>query len=101
MLYRLLEKILGTRATRQAGTSRIQDDVTLANRVSAIHYTISHDDGTGINDNDEEPAQSYTLVASDCPFNYSRPGTFYTSITSVGKAANFIKRRAEPNCGFF
>lgn len=48
-----LENILGTRATRLPGSSRIQDDVTLANRVSAIHYTISHDDGTGINDYDE------------------------------------------------
>ena len=27
--------------------------VTLANRVSAIHYTLSHDDGTGISDYDE------------------------------------------------
>ncbi len=48
----------------------------------------------GINDYDEEPAQPYTLVASDCSFNYSGPGTFCTSTTSVGKAATFIKKRA-------
>lgn len=48
-----LENILGTQATRRPGASRIQDDVTLANRVSAIHYTISHDDGIGINDYDK------------------------------------------------
>jgi len=48
-----LEKILGAQATRLPGTARIQDDKTLANRVSAIHYTIAHDDGTGINDYDE------------------------------------------------
>jgi len=48
-----MEKILGTPAIRQPGTSRIQDDVTLANRVNAIHFTISHDDGTGISDYDD------------------------------------------------
>jgi regulator of PEP synthase PpsR (kinase-PPPase family) len=48
-----LESILGTNATRQTGTSRRQDDRALANRVSAIQYTIGHDDGTGINDYDD------------------------------------------------
>lgn len=48
-----LENIFGARARRQHGTSRLQDDRTLASRVSAIHFTISHDDGTGTNDYDE------------------------------------------------
>ncbi len=48
-----LEIILGTSATRQTGTSRRQDDRALASRVSAIQYTIGHDDGTGMNDYDD------------------------------------------------
>ncbi len=48
-----LENILGARATRHSGTARRVDDTTLANRVNAIHYTIAHDDGTGINDYDQ------------------------------------------------
>lgn len=48
-----LENILGKSATRQTGKSRIQDDTAVANRVSAIQYSIAHDDGTGTNDYDD------------------------------------------------
>lgn len=48
-----LENILGKSAARQTGKSRIQDDSAVANRVSAIEYSIGHDDGTGVNDYDD------------------------------------------------
>lgn len=48
-----LEKILQTPPIRKPGTSRIQDDTTLANRVSAIHYSITHDDGSGTKEYDD------------------------------------------------
>lgn len=41
-----LEECLETKALRVPGYSRSIDDMTLAKRVEAIHFTIDHDDGT-------------------------------------------------------
>lgn len=48
-----LEEVLEARPIRISGTSRHLDDATMADRVSAIQYCISHDDGARLNDYDE------------------------------------------------
>jgi regulator of PEP synthase PpsR (kinase-PPPase family) len=48
-----LEKELDTEAIRRPGTARHQDNRTLASRVDAIHYSMCHDDGTGLCDYDD------------------------------------------------
>lgn len=48
-----LENHLGIKAMRRPGKGRRQDDITLRNRVSAIHFSIAHDDGLGLGDYDE------------------------------------------------
>ncbi|MBW6519447.1 MAG: pyruvate, phosphate dikinase/phosphoenolpyruvate synthase regulator [Desulfoarculaceae bacterium] len=48
-----LEELLEAKALRESGFSRLLDDTTMAKRVSAIQYCISHDDGTSTNDYDE------------------------------------------------
>jgi [pyruvate, water dikinase]-phosphate phosphotransferase / [pyruvate, water dikinase] kinase len=48
-----LENILNEKALRAPGFSRHFDDTIITKRVNAIHFCISHDDGTGIHDYDE------------------------------------------------
>ncbi len=48
-----LEHLLEAKPLRESGFSRQLDDMTMATRVSAIQYTISHDDGTALQDYDE------------------------------------------------
>ncbi|MFV0439514.1 MAG: pyruvate, water dikinase regulatory protein [Desulfopila sp.] len=48
-----LEATLHTEPTRQPGSSRILDDSAMTRRVNAIHYAITHDDGTATGDYDE------------------------------------------------
>ena len=48
-----LEVSLETSALRVPGFSRSMDDMTLAKRVEAIHFSIEHDDGTGVREYDE------------------------------------------------
>ncbi|CAG37258.1 pyruvate, phosphate dikinase/phosphoenolpyruvate synthase regulator [Desulfotalea psychrophila] len=48
-----LEGMLGKNALRASGHSRNVDQQIMSNRVDAIHYTISHDDGTAIMDYEE------------------------------------------------
>ena len=51
-----LEELLEAKPLRESGFSRHLDDTTMAKRVSAIQYCISHDDGTSTNDYDEAEA---------------------------------------------
>lgn len=48
-----LEEILEAEPIRLPGTARTLDDTTMNRRVNAIHYSIAHDDGTGVQDYDE------------------------------------------------
>jgi len=48
-----LETCLETKALRVPGYSRTIDDMTLAKRVEAIHFSIEHDDGTRTREYDE------------------------------------------------
>ncbi len=48
-----LQTILEAEPLRESGFSRHLDDTTMAKRVSAIQYCISHDDGTRLKDYDE------------------------------------------------
>ena len=48
-----LEEILEASPLRAPGTARALDDSAMNRRVNAIHYSISHDDGTGTKDYDE------------------------------------------------
>lgn len=48
-----LENCLETKALRVPGYSRNIDDITLAKRVEAIHFSIEHDDGTRSREYDE------------------------------------------------
>ncbi len=48
-----LEDCLETKALRVPGYSRSVDDMALAKRVEAIHFTIDHDDGTRTGEYDE------------------------------------------------
>jgi [pyruvate, water dikinase]-phosphate phosphotransferase / [pyruvate, water dikinase] kinase len=48
-----LEKILEIKALRAPGFSRILDDTTMTKRVNAIQFSISHDDGTSMQDYDQ------------------------------------------------
>ncbi len=51
-----LEELLEAKSLRESGFSRHLDDTTMAKRVSAIQYCISHDDGTLTIDYDEAEA---------------------------------------------
>lgn len=48
-----MELILETKALRVPGYSRVIDDMTLAKRVEAIHFSIEHDDGSRVREYDE------------------------------------------------
>ena len=48
-----LEEVLEAKPIRISGTARHLDDSTIAKRVSAIQYSISHDDGSRVKDYDE------------------------------------------------
>lgn len=48
-----LEVLLEAKPIRISGTARHLDDTTIAKRVSAIQYSISHDDGSRLKDYDE------------------------------------------------
>jgi regulator of PEP synthase PpsR (kinase-PPPase family) len=48
-----LEYLLEAKALRESGFSRNVDNMTMATRVAAIQYSISHDDGTALKDYDE------------------------------------------------
>jgi regulator of PEP synthase PpsR (kinase-PPPase family) len=51
-----LEELLEAKPLRESGFSRHLDDTTMAKRVAAIQYCISHDDGSSTNDYDEAEA---------------------------------------------
>ncbi|MDH3328975.1 MAG: pyruvate, phosphate dikinase/phosphoenolpyruvate synthase regulator [Desulfobulbaceae bacterium] len=80
----LLENCLEAKALRVTGYSRHADNMTLANRVEAIHYSIDHDDGIGTKGYDD---------AEVILIGVSRSGKTPVSIyiaTHMGiKAANF------------
>ena len=51
-LFRL-EGLLHEKALRVPGSSRQHDDMMMSKRVNAIHFSISHDDGTNLKDYNE------------------------------------------------
>jgi regulator of PEP synthase PpsR (kinase-PPPase family) len=79
-----LEISLETKALRVPGYSRAIDDMTLAKRVEAIHFTIEHDDGTGIREYDE--AEVILLGVSR---SGKTPVSVYLATHMGIKAANF------------
>lgn len=79
-----LESCLEAKALRVPGFLRLDDDVTRARRVEAIHYSLDHDDGTRENEFDQ---------ADVILLGVSRAGKTPVSVylaTQLGlKAANF------------
>ena len=79
-----LEISLESKALRVPGYSRIIDDITLAKRVEAIHFSIEHDDGTRIREYDE--AEVILLGVSR---SGKTPVSVYLATHMGIKAANF------------
>ncbi|MFH2124797.1 MAG: pyruvate, phosphate dikinase/phosphoenolpyruvate synthase regulator [Pseudomonadota bacterium] len=79
-----LEELLEARPLRESGFSRHLDDTTMAKRVSAIQYCISHDDGTSTNDYDE--AEVILLGVSR---SGKTPVSVYLATQMGIKAANY------------
>lgn len=79
-----LEVCLETRALRVTGYSRHLDEMILAERVEAIHYSIQHDDGTRTNEyNDAE------VILVGVSRSGKTPVSVYLATHMGIKAANF------------
>lgn len=79
-----LEICLESKALRVPGSSRVIDDMTLAKRVEAIHFSIEHDDGTRTREYDE--AEVILLGVSR---SGKTPVSIYLATHMGIKAANF------------
>ena len=79
-----LESCLESKALRVPGYSRVIDDMTLAKRVEAIHFSIEHDDGTRTREYDE--AEVILLGVSR---SGKTPVSVYLATHMGIKAANF------------
>ena len=79
-----LEVCLETKALRVTGYSRQQDDLVLAERVEAIHFSMQHDDGTRTGEYDE--AEVILLGVSR---SGKTPVSVYLATHMGIKAANF------------
>ena len=79
-----LEVSLETKALRVPGFSRTIDDMTLAKRVEAIHFSIEHDDGTGVREYDEAE-----VIVVGVSRSGKTPVSVYLATHMGVKAANF------------
>lgn len=79
-----LEALLEAKPLRESGFSRHLDDTTMAKRVAAIQYCISHDDGSSTNDYDDAEAILLGVSRSG-----KTPVSVYLATQMGIKAANY------------
>jgi len=79
-----LENSLEAKALRVPGYSRLIDDITLAKRVEAIHFTIKHDDGTRTREYDDAE-----VILTGVSRSGKTPVSVYLATHMGIKAANF------------
>lgn len=79
-----MDQLLEARPLRESGFSRHLDDTTMAKRVAAIQYCISHDDGSSTNDYDEAEAILLGVSRSG-----KTPVSVYLATQMGIKAANY------------
>ena len=83
MLERL-EGCLEAKAVREPGFSRHFDDVTMAKRVAAIHFSLEHDDGTKTSEYDEAD-----IIILGVSRSGKTPVSVFLATQNGLKAANF------------
>ncbi len=79
-----LERCLEVEALREPGFFRHGDDITLARRVEAIHYTLEHDDGTRTREYDQAE-----IILVGVSRSGKTPVSVYLATHMGLKAANF------------
>lgn len=79
-----LEACLETKALRVTGYSRPKDDIVLAERVEAIHFSLQHDDGTRTNEYDDAE-----IILVGVSRSGKTPVSIYLATHMGIKAANF------------
>jgi hypothetical protein len=79
-----LENIFETKALRVPGFSRHLDDLTITKRINAIHFTVTHDDGTGLKDYDQAD-----LILVGVSRSGKTPVAVYFATQMGVKTANF------------